>query len=473
MPLWHDEAAYRLQAEIFARGRWTMPAPALGEFFDQMYVLVSPVFAAKYPPGHSLLLALGALFGVPAGAAVLLTALAGGLLFALVRRVAGPWVAALAFLLWLTQPLHGFRATFLSETTSALCWLVAWWGLLDWRERPGARGAIITALAIGWGAITRPATMFAFAIPVAIVMLLFTVRTRRWRELAVGLAVGTVTLGILPLWGLASLGSVSRTPLAEYQAQVMPFDYPGWREPTARGTRVLPPVQAQVVEYLREIKADQVHARPLDLLRVRAWAFLGGTLGGWRSVLVPFVLLGALAGGVPALLSVASTACLLLVYLAQAHDTSWMVYYLEAGPVLPFLAALGLAAAFRRLERATDAAMPRTQLAMLMVIVAAGALTLRDRAATARGRAAFSAPQRRFITAVESLPGSRPIVFVRYAPGQGIHQLLVQNHGDLARAPYWLVHDLGERNAELLRAEPGRAAFLYDGVARRFVRTAR
>jgi len=62
MPLDHDEVAYLLQAEIFADGRWAMPAPPLPDFFGQAHVLVTPVLASKYPPGHSLLLALGTLF---------------------------------------------------------------------------------------------------------------------------------------------------------------------------------------------------------------------------------------------------------------------------------------------------------------------------------------------------------------------------------------------------------------------------
>src|SRR6202022_1176970 len=51
MPLDHDEAAYLLQAEIFAQGRWAAAAPPLPEFFGQAHVLVTPVLAAKYPPG--------------------------------------------------------------------------------------------------------------------------------------------------------------------------------------------------------------------------------------------------------------------------------------------------------------------------------------------------------------------------------------------------------------------------------------
>ena len=45
-----DESAYVLQAQIFSKGAWTLPARALPEFFEQMHVFVTPFVAAKYFP---------------------------------------------------------------------------------------------------------------------------------------------------------------------------------------------------------------------------------------------------------------------------------------------------------------------------------------------------------------------------------------------------------------------------------------
>src|SRR5688500_5568786 len=63
VPVYHDEDSYLLQADIFARGRWTVPTPPLPEFFEQPHVLSVPAVASKYPPGHALLLAPAALAG--------------------------------------------------------------------------------------------------------------------------------------------------------------------------------------------------------------------------------------------------------------------------------------------------------------------------------------------------------------------------------------------------------------------------
>src|SRR6266550_4987452 len=64
--VFHDELSYLLQARLFAVGKWTAPSPPVPDMFAQPAVLVAPVMASKYPPGHSLLLAIGARFGAPA-----------------------------------------------------------------------------------------------------------------------------------------------------------------------------------------------------------------------------------------------------------------------------------------------------------------------------------------------------------------------------------------------------------------------
>src|SRR5689334_1827356 len=47
LPIIHDEAAYVLQARLFAAGRWGDRTP-IPEFFEQPYLLVTPKLAEKY-----------------------------------------------------------------------------------------------------------------------------------------------------------------------------------------------------------------------------------------------------------------------------------------------------------------------------------------------------------------------------------------------------------------------------------------
>src|SRR5437660_10984229 len=93
IPQVHDENSYLLQADIFARGRWTVPSPPMPDFFEQPHVQVVPAVASKYPPGHALLLSIGLLAHFPPLVPVLLTAITAALVFALATRLANPWIA--------------------------------------------------------------------------------------------------------------------------------------------------------------------------------------------------------------------------------------------------------------------------------------------------------------------------------------------------------------------------------------------
>src|SRR5260370_3211489 len=114
--VFHDEAAYLLQAEIFASGRWAAPARPLHEFYEKFDVLVTPVFASKYWPGHSLLMVPGVWLGLPGLVPVLLSGLTGALCFGLARRVSTPGIALVTWLVWTTASgnLH-WRAAVLSS----------------------------------------------------------------------------------------------------------------------------------------------------------------------------------------------------------------------------------------------------------------------------------------------------------------------------------------------------------------------
>ncbi len=464
VPVMHDEWAYWLQADQYAHLHWKVASPPAPEFFEQLYVLVTPVFAAKYPPGYAMMLAPGFALGISALMPLIAAAVAGALVFALARRVAGNLAGALTWVLWIgTFGNLRFRAAYFSETTTSLCWLVAWWALLEWRTTRRTRWMIVLAVAIGWGAITRPATMFVFAIPVAVVVLRDVLAGKLWRELVVGIVAGTLVLGILPLWSVGTTGSWRDTPLALYTKQYLPFDNPGYTVDETPPQRELPHEMERVRAFLHDIKKDQVVTPIWVTAFGRGWLLLRDSFGGWRLPFAFAFLLGLWAAGPVGWFALGTSGLLIAAYLSQAHTSDGVVYYLEAMPAIAFIAAVGVA---RALKSAQLRSAPRW--AAPVVALGFAALLVNDVSSARDTLARISAKPRLFMEEVAKLPKKPNVVFVRYSTHRSMHIALVENRGMLQDADSWIVHDRGADDLRLYAAANGRTAYVFDEATGEF-----
>ena len=455
----HDESSYLLQAELFARGRWTAPSPPIAEFFEQPHVQVVPAVASKYPPGHALLLAIGALLRFPPLIPLLLTGLTGALVFALAVRVANPWVGLLTWTIWITAPMVlRFQPGYFSEVTTGAMLLVSWWTLLEWRETRRTRWLLLLALAIGWGAITRPLTMLALAIPIGVVVLRDVARLKRWRDLGLGVAVGIAVLAILPVWNARTTGDWRKNAVEEYRKDYLPFDKPGFTADTSAPRRALPPVLAQLHDTYLTARREQTLPRIPAIAVDRVTQLITGFFQGPR---LPLLLL-ALAAGVlvkSAALRFAMLSALALfaAYLPYAHLAGWTIYYLE---IIPVMAAVSAAGVWWVVERVAKSR-PRMQLGAILTAVTLAAISIPTVIHWKRDSRTRSAFTRQFFAEISKLPAPS-IVFVRYSPRFTSHIDVVYNHPDLDDVPVWVVHDLGARNDELRRLAPGRQSFDFD-----------
>ncbi|HEY4219184.1 MAG TPA: glycosyltransferase family 39 protein [Gemmatimonadaceae bacterium] len=446
LPLIEDEVSYVLQSRIFATGHWTAPSPPIPEFFQQAHVLTTPAVASKYMPGHALLMSIGTLLGAPVLVPLLLTALTGGLLFALVRRVSNEWVALLAWLAWLSDPINlRFRAAYYSEVTSDAMWFLAWWSLLEWRRSRERKWMLALAAAIGWGAITRPLTMLAFAIPVGVVVIRDVVRESRWRDLAAGVALGTLVLCIIPLWSAETTGNWRVTPLAQYTHDYLPFDKLGFGiDKTPPALPLLPVERMTYAGFYTEHATHTVAHLPRTALD-RLEAIASEEWSGARLVLVPFAAIGLASMSIEVGFALVCSIALFVAYLAYGHWAQWTLYYFEAMPVLDVLAALGIWNVMTRL-RAGSAPRRTTIVAALL-----GALAVYEMHDARWKRQRMAAWDVSFNHIVDNLPVHQAVIFVHYEPRLEPHATIVTNSPHLASDPVWIVNDLGARDAELMK----------------------
>ncbi|GAC1647503.1 MAG: hypothetical protein NVS4B3_01630 [Gemmatimonadaceae bacterium] len=204
-PLLIDEIVQLFQARIYAAGHLTAPLAPHPEFFGNLHMVErgGRVFA-QFPPGHSVLLALGDL----AHASWLVTPLCGVLAAVLFARLARaveprPTVALSATLLFAFAPFMAFMAGSYMNHVPALAFIVAGLVALErvsrsHRAAPGA--ALLMGLAFGAAASIRPVDAFAFAFPAALWLLARALRTpAMWRDVAAA-GVGVLTPMLPVMW---------------------------------------------------------------------------------------------------------------------------------------------------------------------------------------------------------------------------------------------------------------------------------
>lgn len=467
----HDEASYLLQARIFATFHWTAPGRPLPQFFEQYHVFVTPHLMSKYPPGHALLMVPGIWIGLPALVPLLFIGLTGLLVYALARRVANPAVALVTWIIWLTSPAVLQRLpSYLSESTSGMLWLAGWWAILRWRDDGRTRWLLLLAACIGWGALTRPYTWVLYAIPVAMLVGWALISRHAWREIGFVVVIGGCSLALLLLWSARSTGNPFQTPYSMYAQEYFPEDVLGFGANLRQPSRVLPDDMQKFSAWTHDLHVDHtVRALP-RILASRSRMIRREMWGGWRMPLLFFAVLGLMTMSGAVAFSVASSAILVLGYLAYAHASTWTVYYLEIQPVLAFLSAFGLwrfltlfdgRSLALWLSRSTGV-LARDGAAMMLVVILLAPKLVLSVIGLHSARRVSSAYHRGFRDAVMMLPGERLIVFIRYAPDHSPHQSLITNEPDLALARAWTVYDRGPEDSRLMRLAPERIPYLYD-----------
>ena len=467
----HDEASYLLQARTFASLHWAMPSPALPEFFEQYHAFVTPTYASKYPPGHGILLVPGVWLSLPGLMPIVLSSIAGALLFLLVRRVSNPWVAVLTVCLWLpTASNLRFRSSYMSETTTSVLWLLGWWALLEWRGSRSRRWLVAVASCVAWMAITRPLTAVAFAIPIGLVVLADVAKRRDWRALVRPTLVAVSILAILPIFNWRTVGNWKQSTYDVYARLYIPFDHPGFGTTDAKPERVLPPDMQEFSKQFVAVHATHTQDHLVTIFLDRWNAIFADAFRGWRLPLSLLALLGFLVLGAEGWFAAGSALALTLLYLAYAHPSGWTIYYLEIFPLLPFLTALGIwtIAAMLASPKLRIGPMLARELGArqalgtaLVVLVLLWPVTHEVRYAR-RLEATIQSYHLDFRQRTAEIPDKRAIVFVRYAPWHNVHTSLIANEPDLADARLWVVYDRGAENAKLAALAPDRAAYLYD-----------
>ena len=168
-----DEAAYALQARLFASGTWLGEVPADAEYVAQAFVRFEPGLHSAFPPGWSAVLALGALVGATWLVNPLLLALVPALAFRLTAHVADEAAAWRAAALGALSPgLVLLASSQMAHTSTLVAGLVLTCAVV------GALGPTAGGLAGAYLVLARPYEALVVGGPLLLALLW---RRRAWQ----------------------------------------------------------------------------------------------------------------------------------------------------------------------------------------------------------------------------------------------------------------------------------------------------
>lgn len=352
-----DEHAYLFQADTLLQGRLALPPPPVPEAFEAPHLLVEPRYAAKYYPGHALLLAPFRL----AEAAWVWPCLAFGVVAALCFRAArqsdSGWAALAApACLVGSGPLLVYFPTFLAHSSAAVLAL----GALTLAGGRRRREALAVGCLLGLLLLTRPLSAIAASLAVAPSVL----GRRHWQDRACFAAPIVVAAAVAAVVNWRVTGDVMLPPWLLWAQEYAPFDGPGIGSlARVEPLRPLPPHFAYVVDrYWATRSAYTWSALPgvaLERLRVLA-TFLPSP----QVALLAGAGLGLLWRPGPARRIVVFG--LLLFLLQLTFHATLAQYSVEIAPIWAVLVAFGIATLVRLWQRGP----PRTQAAVVAVACA-------------------------------------------------------------------------------------------------------
>jgi hypothetical protein len=420
-----DEYSYLISAQLFSEGRLWVPSPEPREFFDFFHVINDGRYYGKYPPGWPLILSLGVLVKTPWLVNPVLAMLTLLLIYRIARENFSQEAANVSLFAAAVNPLLIFNsASYYAHPSGLLFMTLFAYAALRCLKEPGIRlPYVLMAISFGAAFLIRPYTAGAVALPFVAWLLVNSVRTNQFPELLKGLALSAVPFAIAFIAFVSYNTLQTGQPLLQPYSHYNPLDTPfhlrwGWRK----------------------------------LLYSNGYTPLK-ELTQWIPLSVPLLILFFVSRQTRrdsrAVLLLAGFLSLLIAYFFY-HASPRIRYgprYLYEASFVVFILMGCVIVRWKRFA-----------MVMLPVILCLNTYVFLTSTSFygARVRAWMNV-----YDLAEKHQLSNAIVFLRTASGGTDRRDLTRNgiHFD---GPVLYVHDLGARNPELLRAFPGRQAYVYE-----------
>jgi hypothetical protein len=469
-PMWHDEFSFLLAADTFAHGRLTNPTHPMWIHFESFHIIQRPTYMSMYPPGQGLILAAGQLLGHPWIGQLVTTALMCAALCWMLQAWLPPQWALFGASLAMLQVgmLSYWMNSYFGTSLPALGGVLVLGALPRILRYAHVRDALLMGLGLVILANTRPFEGFVFSLPIAFLMLRWTIRPKR---VPVSTALRNVVLPLVLILGAggAAMGyyfwRVTGDPFVmPYQVNRQTYasaPYFVWQKPRPQ------PIYHHYemwnfytnweLKYYRQGRSVPGFLKHLLRKAWMHWTFYAGPVFTvpllmlpwlWRDRRMRFPLI--LAGAV--LATVLMETWTLAHYLAPALG----LFYLLLVQCIRHLRLFRFQG--KAVGHGLARAIPMVCVAMLVLRLSAVALNVQLEPLWQRGNLDRNA----MIAELEKMPGKH-LVIVHYGPKHPAHIDWIANRADIDTSKIVWARDMGDaKNQELLQYFRDRDAWRID-----------
>jgi hypothetical protein len=454
-PIFHDELAQLVQADIFAHGRLAEAPHAFWQHFETMHVLSQPTYQAKYPPAPALFMAAGErLTGVPIigvwMSVVLMIAAVGYAMYALLP---GHWAVLGTALVALRFGIVGEWAdSYWSGAAAAAGGALVMGAAIRLLKSPTVRDGALLGSGFVLLALTRPYEGLAYSVPIIAVVgwracRPSPVRAPLWRTaIPAVVAISALGCGWLAYYNWRVTGSALTLPYVVYERTYSAAPLFVWQHPREPG----PVFRHREMEmFERQFSMERALTAQRSWPRVQLRDLRLSVLD-YLTPPLPLALLGLLAAPSAMRATSGIVAASSASMFAAMIVTCWIApRYLAPATVSMFaLVTIGIAGLWR-LAIGRVNGRPVAVAILLVLAVAVGVLgvqyIVRNRTPSTWWAAKRDVRQR-----LLQLPGN-DLVFVRYKPSHSPYMEWVYNGADIDHQPIVWAREINPAEDERLR----------------------